>query len=252
VNDATVRPSLRTPITASLLLHGAIVALFLVLRPPPAPPAPPLYRVQMVAAPPGARTQGIVRQQPAPVQQPVTQTPPRPRTATSVTPAPPVTSRTETKVAPIPAPTRTPTRVPEAATPTPTPAETKQPTQPAPTAGGGATGGKGTDVANVNTGGIEFPFPAYLENIVRQIALQFRPSSKGALRAEVAFMIRRDGSVAPNSIRLTVRSGNFAFDTDARAAVEAAANARAFGPLPSGFADDVLPVIFRFDPSVIR
>jgi len=33
-------------------------------------------------------------------------------------------------------------------------------------------------------------------------------------------------------------------------AVEAAA--RSFGPLPAGFSDDVLPVIFSFDPRLIR
>jgi hypothetical protein len=35
-------------------------------------------------------------------------------------------------------------------------------------------------------------------------------------------------------------------------AVEAAARANAFGPLPQGFTDDVLPVIFSFDPRLIR
>jgi hypothetical protein len=35
-------------------------------------------------------------------------------------------------------------------------------------------------------------------------------------------------------------------------AVDAAAQARAFGPLPQGFSDDVLPVIFSFDPRLIR
>jgi hypothetical protein len=35
-------------------------------------------------------------------------------------------------------------------------------------------------------------------------------------------------------------------------AVDAAAQAHAFGPLPQGFSDDVLPVIFSFDPRLIR
>jgi protein TonB len=105
-------------------------------------------------------------------------------------------------------------------------------------------------VANVRTEGIEFPYPVYLQNVVRQIALQFRPSAKGALRAEVAFLIRRDGSVA--GLKLVTRSGSFSFDQDAMGAVEAAARADAFGPLPAGFTDDVLPVIFSFDPRLIR
>jgi protein TonB len=105
-------------------------------------------------------------------------------------------------------------------------------------------------VANVRTEGIEFPYPVYLQNVVRQIALQFRPSTTGALRAEVAFLIRRDGSVT--GLKLATRSGSFSFDQDAMGAVEAASRANAFGPLPAGFTDDVLPVIFSFDPRLIR
>ncbi len=103
-------------------------------------------------------------------------------------------------------------------------------------------------MANVKTEGIDFPYPVYLNNVVRQIALQFKPSARGALTAEVAFMIRRDGSIA--GLRITKRSSVFSFDQDALAAVEVAS--RAFGPLPQGFSDDVLPVIFSFDPRLIR
>ena len=96
--------------------------------------------------------------------------------------------------------------------------------------------------------GIAFPYPVYLTNIVRQIALNFKPTARGALTAEVAFMIRRDGTVA--GVRLTRRSSVYSFDQDALAAIELAS--RAFGPLPQGFSDDVLPVIFSFDPRLIR
>ncbi|MDQ8178903.1 MAG: energy transducer TonB, partial [Gemmatimonadota bacterium] len=118
----------------------------------------------------------------------------------------------------------------------------------APTAGGGAVGGTGTDVATVRTEGIQFPFPGYLQNIVRQIALNFRPRNPGALTAEVLFFIHRDGSVS--GFRFVQRSGNFAFDVEAEGAVEAATGA--FGPLPKGFGDDILPVTFRFDPARLR
>jgi len=43
-------------------------------------------------------------------------------------------------------------------------------------------------------------------------------------------------------------SGNFAFDLDAQGAIEAAANAKAFGPLPDGYPSDVLPITFYFAP----
>jgi protein TonB len=98
--------------------------------------------------------------------------------------------------------------------------------------------------------GIAFPYPGYLENVVRQIALRFKPPGGGALTAVVAFLIRRDGTVT--GIRLTTRSGVYSFDTEAMGAVDAAAQSRAFGPLPQGFTDDVLPVIFSFDPRLIR
>jgi len=118
----------------------------------------------------------------------------------------------------------------------------------APTAGGGETGNTGTDVATVRTEGIEFPFPGYLDNIVRQVALNFRPRNPGALKAEVFFFIRRDGSVT--GFRFITSSGNFAFDLEAQGAVEAAA--RRFGPLPADFSDDILPVTFSFDPARLR
>ena len=121
---------------------------------------------------------------------------------------------------------------------------------PAPRAGGGPTGGHGADVANVQVAGISFPYPEYLQNVVRQIAVRFTPPRGSALTAVVTFMIRRDGSVA--GLRLTTRSGVYSFDTEAMGAVDAAAQARSFGPLPQGFSDDVLPVIFSFDPRLIH
>ncbi len=230
--------SLALPIAGSALLHVTIVAAFLLLRPAPPAPQPPVYRVRMVAAPPGERAVGVVAPNVAPKNAPATVTPPvRPKTAPS----------------PIPPPTihRTKVAAPHQTTPLPVPAQKTQAST-APAAAGGAVGGHGADVANVNTGGIEFPYPGYLENIVRQIALRFKPSSRGALRAEVTFLIRRDGTVPESSIRLTGRSGVYAFDLEAQGAVEAAAQARAFGPLPAAFPDDVLPVTFRFDPRFIR
>lgn len=141
-----------------------------------------------------------------------------------------------------------PTKTAKVATPTAATVPTKA--APAPAAGGGPQGGRGADVANVSVEGIAFPYPGYLENVVRQIAIRFKPPGGRNLQAVVAFLIRRDGSVT--GIRLTTRSGVYAFDTEAMGAVDAAAGARAFGPLPQGFADDVLPVIFSFDPRLIR
>jgi protein TonB len=227
--------SVALPLMASLVLHVLLIAFFFLFRAGAPPPSAPVYRVDPVAAPPGVRAAGVVSPQPA---APTPQTTPiRPKTAPHEMPPP------NTK-----APPRPPTRE---ATPTP-PTQTKPDTKPPTVAGGGEAGGRGTDVVTVSTGGIDFPYPGYLENIVRQIATRFKPSSRGALRAEVFFLITRDGSVPSSSIRLVTRSGVYSFDVEAQGAVESAANARSFGPLPSGFTEDALPVTFRFDPRLLR
>jgi protein TonB len=53
-------------------------------------------------------------------------------------------------------------------------------------------------------------------------------------------------------IHFVTRSGNFQFDLEAQGAIDQAGQVKAFGPLPSGFTDDVLPVIFSFDPRVLK
>lgn len=205
-------------------------------RDAPPPVLPPIYRVNIVAAPPGPRAIGEVRP-PTPQE-----TPPaaQPRPTAEVAP------RT------MPSPDRSPVgRAPRQVTPAP--AQPQQPATkaPAPVAGGGPIGGRGSDVATVQTAGIDFPFPGYLNNIVRQIALRFTaPDRDMRLRAEVMFLIHRDGSVT--NLRFITRSGSYPFDLEAQGAIEAAASARAFGSLPEGFDDDVLPVSFSFDPQVLR
>ncbi len=72
----------------------------------------------------------------------------------------------------------------------------------------------------------------------------------GHLKAEVRFLIHRDGSVS--DLTFIRRSGNFSFDLEAQGAVEAASSTRGFGPLPAGFPDDVLPVVFSFDPEFLK
>jgi len=226
------------PIGAALALHAAAVAWVFLQPAHVAPPSPPIYRVDIVAAPPGPRAIGTV--QPTPPAAPATTPPPNraavaPPPPTLPTKAPPPSAR--------PAPSR--------ATPVPPTAQPAKPAAAPAAAGGGPTGDRGADVATVRTQGIEFPYPGYLNNIVRQIALRFSPRNPNApLRAEVRFIIRRDGSVSDFSF--VTRSGNYGFDLDAQGAVEAAATARAFGPLPAGFPDDALPVVFSFDPSLLR
>ncbi len=229
-------PRLGGPVTLSVVLHTVVLAWVLIVRASAPAAMPPTYRVDLIAAPPGRRAAGVVA--------PRTLAPPTPVPAKP----PPARETPVPNAMPLPVPTlRKPAPAP--ATPSPALPVPKIPT-PAPVAGGGETGGRGTDVATVRTEGIEFPFPGYLANIVRQIALNFHPPRGVMVRAEVMFLIKRDGTVS--SIRFVSRSGNYAFDLEAQGAVEAAGNARVFGPLPEGFRDDALPVIFSFDPRVLR
>jgi periplasmic protein TonB len=228
--------ALRTSFVWSAVLHLLVVAGFLLGRTRAGVPTPSVYRVTLVAAPAAPRQVGVVRETPpAP-----TPTPPAPAPLARATPEPERMKAPPTKARPA--------RTPKTATPNVAQATIKPKPVLPPRAGGGPEGGRGADVANVRTEGIEFPFPVYLQNVVRQIALQFKPPPTSALRAEVSFLIRRDGSIS--GLRLVTRSGSFSFDQDAMGAVEAAS--RSFGELPQGFTDDVLPVIFSFDPRLIR
>jgi protein TonB len=196
-------------------------------------PLPPIYKVNIIAAPPGPRAIGVVQPE-------AEKTPPVVPPTIAPTPA--------AAESPVPSTKTKPVKNPPKSTPVEKPAATK-PATTAPKAGGGPVGGKGSDVATVQTEGIDFPFPGYLNNIVRQIALRFNPGdANSGLRAEVRFVIRRDGSVI--GIGFVTRSGNYAFDLEAQGAVEAAA--REFGPLPEGFRDDALPVVFSFDPRFLK
>lgn len=245
------RNLIKGPLGVSALLHVGMFGLLFFAAKGDAPvKLPPIYKVKMVAAPPGPRAIGEVRPPSAAAETP----------SPSSEPAAPPKSR---DVAP------TPNRVPttksaveatKKATPTTNPAASKTPVADkgakgtakpatAPRAGGGPNGGRGSDVANVNTGGVDFPYPAYLTNIVRQIALNFKPSNPNSpLAAELSFIIRRDGTVS--DIKYVTKSGVYSFDLEARGAIEKAA--KSFGPLPEGFKDDALPVVFSFDPKFLR
>src|SRR5688572_3376027 len=234
---STVR--LGGPLSVSVVLHASLIAAAFLARPGPARVLPPVYKVNLVAAPAGPRAIGEV---------PPTPTPPAP-TPLPTTP-PPTRAEVNPRDMPAPAKPKTPAvRRPAPATPTVEPKSTPR-DAPAPKAGGGPTGGSGTDVANIKFEGVDFPFPGYLNNIVRQIALRFSPRNPGALRAEVFFIVRRDGTIG--EFRFLTKSGSYAFDLEAQGAIEAAGSAKAFGRLPDGYVNDFLPVIFSFDPSLFR
>lgn len=238
--SAIAEPRLGGGFAASVLFHGALVAAFFLLRPGTPPPSPPIYRVQLFAAPAGAPAIGVVQDQPAPTPPPVTK-PEKPK------PAPkPVVTR------PVPKPTAKSVPAVKQVTPPPVPAKTAPPKDdtPQPVAGGGPTGGKGADVGNLDTGGLDFPYPYYTQNIIRRLILAW---GQGAPMkdAVVRFVIKRDGTVDPESIQLVVR-GDYRNDQRAIGAVEQVADAKLFGALPPGFREDILPVTVRFTPAMFK
>ena len=236
-------------IGASAVLHLVAVIALVLHRAPQRRSAPPVYRVDLVAAPPGPRSIGTVTPEP-PAAAPAT--PPTPAPTPPRAEAPPPKAKplpAKTKAKPLP-PKSTPVPPPNTKPPKgTTPAKATQAT-PMPRAGGGPEGGRGADVANVHVAGLDFPFPGYLQNIVRVVAVRFTPPRGSSLTADVSFLVHRDGSVS--DVRFVRRSGNYAFDLEAQGAIESAGSARAFGPLPDAFHDDVLPVTFSFDPRVIH
>lgn len=236
------RPGMGLPMGASILLHATVVGLIAVAAQAGAGRTvamPPVYEVSLVAAPAGPRQAGVVR---PPSTDPVPPPPEEPL------PTPAAPEQVQPTTMP-PLPTSQPAqRPPQPATPNVT--EQRVAAAEPPVAGGGPEGGRGTDVANVQLRGIQFPYQGYLDNVVRQVAVRFRPQNARSYVAEVFFKINRDGSVA--DLRLVKRSGDFLFDQEALGAIEAAGKAFAFGPLPDGFSDDILPVFFSFDPNLIR
>ncbi len=211
----------------TLTLHGIVLGVMLWSPAVARPAVPPVYRVSLVAAPeptPQVRRAPEVVQRPAERPAPVTPQPPR-RTSVAKTPPPPTKTDTERE----PAPRTNPTE------------------ELAP----GAKPSTGTDVATVKTEGVEFAYPEYLRNIVAQIYRRWhRPTGVQSFRAEIMFFIHRDGRIS--NLQFIRRSGNFAFDLEAQGAIEAAGTSGAFGPLPSGYPADVLPVNFFFDPERVQ
>lgn len=212
-------------VAGTTLAHGLAVAALLFLSAQAAAPRGTVYAVNLVAAP----------AVPVQVKRPGPEATPRPAPAERTAPIAPARKAAR----PVPAPPKSvrPQARTEAAPPVATPNRPMA----------GETPSTGTDVANISTPGAEFPFPDYLRNIYNEIYRRWqRPVGAPTLRTEVTFLILRDGTV--REIKVATASRNFSFDLGARGAVEAAANARAFGPLPEGFPSDVLQISFWFVP----
>ncbi len=209
-------------VAGTLAAHGALAVLLLVAAQRASVPTPLVYAVELIAAPlpEDSPRRAPNEAPPVPEDDDVAPTTP-PKATPPPTPAPPQPApRTERQL-----PTRTPV--------TPLPGETPS---------------SGQDVANVKIAGFESRYADYIRNIVTQVRTRWqRPMGNAPLTAEIAFVILKDGSV--RDIEFVKRSGNYAFDLGARGAIESAGEARAFGPLPSTFEGEALPISFFFTPS---
>lgn len=206
-----------TAVLGSLVVHAVLAAAL-------------LRGSEGLAAPPPLRTYRVTLVAPAPEESPRREEP-RPAEEAEEEHRPPPPRPTER-------------RKPE--TERPTVVEESPPAEPSPEPA--AAPDEGEDPLNVELEGAAFPFPAYLERIIRQVNRYWRrPSTSRALRAEIAFTILEDGSV--DEIRWIRRSGDLSFDLEARGAIEAAGRDRAFGPLPEEFPRERLRVSFFFDPT---
>lgn len=215
------RSGIAAGLLGTVLVHVAALATFWTTV-KAADLGPPVYAVELVAAPAPVATPKpspeAAPRPPAEAPAPVKQTPPKP-TPQPAKPTVPTPERTE---------------------PNPTARSRETPLP-------GETPSTGNDAVTVSTPGLQFPYPDYLRNIVQEVYRRWqRPLGNAALRAEVSFLILRDGTV--REIRLTRPSGSFSFDLSSQGAIEAAGTTRAFGPLPDGYPADVLPVSFYFTP----
>jgi len=201
------------PLLASTALHLAVAAaaVILSLRGPSRTPLPPVYQVSLVSA--ATLAEQPRRPEPRPEEEVVEETPPEPEAEE---------------------------KIPDPDEPEP---PREQPERVTPRAGPEAGRETGLDLP-VTLEGRPFEFPWYLEQLVRKIERNWRPSSN-TLSATVYFRIARNGRIS--DIRVAEESGNFLFDQSARRAVEASAP---MPPLPGEYDGDFLGVYFDFDTRV--
>jgi outer membrane biosynthesis protein TonB len=222
--------------TLSVVLHGAVFALAWVgaMR-HVAPMEFTAIQIDLVSPPPAAQAE---EPQPA-AERIVVERPreePQPREPEpDIVPAekPPPKPEPEPEPTP-PAPEPEPEQRPEAA-----PAVTPEPSPTQRTDSG--------ENINVRIEGLRRDYPAYYENIIRQINRCFisRWRQGGNWEAEVLFTIRKDG--VASDLEFGKRSGNVSFDYEAMGAVDCAGQGR-FGPLPEDFPWEAVRIRFTFEP----
>jgi len=208
-------------LAASAAFHAlvAVLAILLGSRASSTMPLPPVYRVDLVTA--AEVAERATPPEPAPPEEVEEEAPPEPEEEPEALPEPDAPDPE-----PEPEPERDPEPEREEAEARPERAEQRGPSLP------------------VTLEGEPFPFPWYLEQLVRKIERNWRPSSN-TLSATIHFRIDARGRI--HEVEVHESSGNFLFDRAARRAVEAAGP---LPPLPDGYGGDWLGVYFVFDTRV--
>jgi outer membrane biosynthesis protein TonB len=106
------------------------------------------------------------------------------------------------------------------------------------------------DDLNVRIEGLRRDYPAYYNNIIRQMRRCFRWRGQGNPTTVMRFVVERDGTVPDRSIEIVQPSGNVEFDFEMMGTVECASGR--LGALPEDFPYDQLPVQFSFSPDAVR
>ncbi len=247
-------------VAAAALLHGAGVALVLLL-PRLTPPPPPLafVPVQIISA----QALGVRRpashpqvQKPSPKPEPAAEEPPAPEPPKPEPKPTPKPSREE--VPELPDKPVKKTQKPQKASETPKPAapssrtplpRTSAPAPPPAGEAGGEPGrrgaltgsAQGTSAFGSQIAGLDnpdFKFGYYIDQLLSAIDSKWvRPPLGNDVKAVISFRIQRDGSI--DTPQVTQSSGYNSFDL---AALRAVQNASPFPPLPRAYRQDSLGV----------
>ncbi len=193
------------------------------------------FQIELVSPPPAAVTEAESDPEPAAPEELVIDTPEPEVLEPEETPPPP-----EEDAPPDPEPDPTPTEPERDPEPDPEPSDTpiasEEPAE--------ENEESGEDI-NVRIEGLRRDYPAYYDNIIRQINRCWRWNGPGTLETLIYFVIHRDGTVS--DVRTVTSSGNVSFDIEGEGAVECAGRPNRFGPLPDELAGDRLPFLFTIE-----
>lgn len=242
----TDRPG-RVPFAGSAVVHlAAFLLAWWTQTSQAAPVEYVVYEIDLVSPPPAnaaeepqpAREEELVVERPEPEPEPAEEDPiPLPAEDD------PEEEPEEVEEEPEPPPEEPPADTPPPSEPEEPPAEaaTEEPAEDAAESG---------EDLNVRIEGLRRDYPAYYNNIIRQMRRCFRWQGSGNPTTVLRFVIERDGSIPDESIEVVQQSGNVEFDFEMMGTVECASGR--LGALPEDYPYERLPIQFSFAPDAVR